>query len=411
MGIIIGKRRITSYTKTDREGFHAENEIFADEEFMVRLPMSEDIKMPPGKTIEYYCFSISSDNTYKIEVSRGEELEKDKRPYNTYAVYSVFPSSAKKSDIEVHQLMEAKHQLMEVALKKRMDIFADIEDLAEAMCEFGKYIPQPLREKLIFSADDTVSSGVIPVKEGVPESADRYIKEYCSSPEKYFSGFDEVIKKSYAKGGFGGDEYFLFCKYMADFDKSCENRDKEKSNKDRTIEFKLSRDAPHSRKPPDGYPDIGKLDNKLYALAHINRAYKYSDIVVNTKIWSSERLSDIVEFINIIKNECRTTDERLNLLEYVRPSMNSKREYLFESLVNMLAGSSDGTSSALVLMLFYDNEFPYRKSAFQGADPFRTIVSFYRKERPDRVAVKTLIKKVRRSAGFFHTLKYMIFLR
>lgn len=411
MGIIISKRRITSYTKTDSEGFHAENEIFGAEALTSRFSVIEDMKLPHGKTIEYYCYSITSDDVLLVKISRGKELENDKRPYKIFEVYKVYPSSAKKSDNEVHQLTEAKHQLMEVALKKRSCVLAAIDEFAEAMCVFGKYIPQPLREKLIFSVDDTVSSGVIPVKkEGVPESADRYIKEYCASPEKYFSGFDEVIKKSYAKGGFGGDEYFVFCKYMAGLDKSCENYDKENSSKDRTIEFKLTKYAPHSRKP-DGYPDIGKLDNKLYALTHINRAYKYSDIVVNTKIWNSERLSDIVEFINIIKNECRTTDERLNLLEYVRPSMNSKREYLFESLVNMLAGSSDGTSLALVLMLFYDNEFPYRKSAFQGADPFRTIVSFYRKERPDRVAVKTLIKKVRRSAGFFHTLKYMIFLR
>ena len=405
MAIITGKR-ITSYTKTDRQGYHAENEVYGAEALTSRLSVLENMKIQNGKTAEYYCYSMNSDDVLLIKVSRGEELEKDKRPYNNYEVYKVYLVSEKKSDNAVHQLMGA-------ALKKRTSILSRIEEFAETMCVFGKYIPKPLREKLIFSADDTVSLGVIPVNEGIPKSVDSYIKEYCSSPETYFSGFDEVIKKYYSKGGYGGDEYFMFCKYMAGYDKVCATRDKVNSSKllDRTIEFKFSKGAPRPRKP-DGYPDIGFLGNKLYILSHINVVYRFSDIVMNTEIWDDENISEIAEFISILKKECRTTEERLKLLEYIRPSMNSKREYLFESLKNMLAGESEDTS-ALALLCIYNNDFPYRKHDFtkQGADPFKEILKFYRKEKPDRIAVKTLIKKVRRSAGLLHTLKYIIFLR
>lgn len=404
MGIIIGSR-ITAYTKTDNQGYHAENGIFGDEEFMARLPMFEDMKMPHGKKIEYYCFSISSDNTYKIDVSRGEVLEKDKRPYNNYEVYKVYPVPSEKS-------YDARYQLMEAALKKRSRIYADLDVFVEAMCVFGKYIPEPLREKLIFSANDTVSSGVIPLNSGIPEPTDRYIKAYCASPETYFGRFDEVIKKYYAKGGFGGDEHFVFCKYMANYAMPCETPEEVTKHKisDRTIEFITSKGTPRK---PKGYPEIGYLENKLYALAHINRAYKFADIDTNTKIWDDENILKIAEFINILKQEYRTSEERLKFLEYIRPSMNSKREYLFESLKNMLAGKSEDTS-ALALMCFYTKDFPYSKNDFtkQGADPFKEIRKFYRKEKPDIVAKKTLIKKVRRSnAGLLHTLRYRIFLR
>lgn len=401
--------RITSRRKTDKQGYIAENNIYYEEEFTSRCQEIENMKLQNGEIARFYCFSKKSDDTFFIKVSRGEELEKDKRPYNNYEVYKVYPVSAKKSD-------NAAHQLMEVALKKQTSILlSSIEEFPENMCIFGKFIPKPLREKLIFSPDDTVSLGIIPVKEGIPnESADRYIKEYCSSPETYFRKFDEVIKKHYAKGGYGDNVYDEFRKCMKSFEKPCETCDNVYSSKpsDDTIEYKIPKDAPRPRKP-EWYPDISCLGNKLYVLSRINIAYNFSDIVMNTKIWNDEDACKIAEFTSILKKECRTTEERLKLLEYIRPSMNSKREYLFESLKNMLAGKSEDTS-ALALMCFYTKDFPYRKNDFtkQGADPFKEILKFYRKEKPDSVAKKTLIKKVRRSnAGLLHTLKYKIFLR
>ena len=80
----------------------------------------------------------------------------------------------------------------------------------------------------------------------------------------------------------------------------------------------------------------------------------------------------------------------------------------------MLAGKTEGTSSAYALMCFGVSDYPYRRSYFtkQDADPFGEMLRFYRKEKPDSIIVKTFIKKIRHSdAGMFHTLRYRLFLR
>lgn len=394
--------RLSYYTKNDAVGFHSENNIFdVEESIMVRFSRLEELVLNENEIRHYYIFSKQQPaQIYCLTVRNGDTLKDDKRPYKHFELHEVVFWAAPEYNSTVPFVLRE-------ACKNSNVIITSEEALVEAMGYIAQYIPTVLREKLIFTIDDSVTPNVVFVKKGVPKKINDAFVNYSKNPKLYYEGFEKIVNKYYSLGRFGDGIYKRFIDYMTEVFCEDENIDIDNQTEpvhSKDIEFLVR---------PYFYPiNIDWISNSLLATAILNNGCQYKSMRINTQMWQQASCEDIMMLLNTICSYNIDSLERQCFLSWIEPNYNIKRRCLFDSLYNYLSEESTDVGMALSLISFFADDL-YNENDFvdNGLEPKSELHRFYRIEHLSRYEKKMLLKKMRKSGvGIIKRWQYSMYI-
>ena len=205
------------------DGYYTSNDIFEKQE---NISSRYKLRARTAEEIHYLIFSLREGHDVCYLGLSLEKKDFDVRDSNHIELFDISLDTAPKYNDTAPLALEA-------ICRKSRKFSTDEVDIVEALFYLSPYIPIRLKERIIFSFDDSSSDVVSLSREEdvYYNKANDYYTKYCLAPQLYYELFGKNIENLYLKGYYPEGPYICLKNAVMEIDRQIAEKEAEERRK------------------------------------------------------------------------------------------------------------------------------------------------------------------------------------